>query len=100
MSSSNIRRQTQYRGGGRIRSSFTDAVRTVRPFEMVARIRHADGSWRWFEASGRPFQTEQGQLRCVIVSRDVSDRVREERPRRGKKNRTRHRLHRRSRLSG
>jgi PAS domain S-box-containing protein len=41
-----------------------------------ARIRHKDGSWRWFEYSGNTYQTPTGEMRAVIISRDVSERRR------------------------
>jgi PAS domain S-box-containing protein len=43
-----------------------------REFEM--RIRHRDGSWRWFECSGNPFRLPTGETRAVIISRDVTER--------------------------
>ncbi|MBE2213423.1 MAG: PAS domain S-box protein [Opitutaceae bacterium] len=42
------------------------------------RNRFADGSWHWLEASGRAFQTHAGEQRGVIVSRDVTERIRAE----------------------
>jgi signal transduction histidine kinase/CheY-like chemotaxis protein len=35
-------------------------------------VRHADGSWRWFETTGRPYLTG-GELRVVSIARDVTD---------------------------
>ncbi|MBI5381026.1 MAG: PAS domain S-box protein [Opitutae bacterium] len=42
------------------------------------RHRHKNGSWLWFESSGRAYRTSSGQERGVIVTRDVSDTVRAE----------------------
>jgi PAS domain S-box-containing protein len=42
------------------------------------RNQFADGSWHWLESMGRIFQLSSGVQRGVIVSRDVTDRVRAE----------------------
>ena len=42
------------------------------------RNRFGDGSWHWLEASGRSFRLESGEERGVIVSRDVTERIRAE----------------------
>ena len=46
------------------------------------RIRHRDGSWRWFEAHTLTYRRADGEQRFVAVSRDVTDRRRQERARR------------------
>jgi len=43
---------------------------------VVTRLRHQDGSWRWFEHSGNAYQAPGGEMRAVIVSRDVTERKR------------------------
>jgi PAS domain S-box-containing protein len=48
------------------------------PAQLVFRSRHRNGSWRWTELTGRPYRTSAGELRGVLVSRDVTDRVRAE----------------------
>ncbi|MGH7540744.1 MAG: diguanylate cyclase domain-containing protein, partial [Gemmatimonadota bacterium] len=40
------------------------------------RFRHQDGSWRVLEATGSAFRDSRGDLRVVVSSRDVSERVR------------------------
>jgi len=45
---------------------------------LAYRFRHADGSWRWFESQTTPYRTQSGELREVIVSRDVTERVQAE----------------------
>ena len=45
------------------------------PAQLVFRSRHRDGSWRWIDMTGRPYRTAGGELRGVLVSRDVTDRV-------------------------
>jgi len=42
------------------------------------RNRFGDGSWHWLEASGRSFRLQSGEERGVIVSRDVTERIRAE----------------------
>jgi PAS domain S-box-containing protein len=37
------------------------------------RYRCHNGQWRWFESSGRRFQTASGEARAVVVSRDVTE---------------------------
>ena len=44
--------------------------------QVEYRYRHADGSWRWFETKGRSYRTQGGELRALIISRDVTERVR------------------------
>ena len=38
------------------------------------RYRHKDGSWRWFETTGRKYKTSGGEEREVLVSRDITGR--------------------------
>lgn len=43
------------------------------------RARHKDGSWRWFESTSRIFKRNpDGETRSVVVSRDITNRRREE----------------------
>jgi PAS domain S-box-containing protein len=37
------------------------------------RLRHADGSWRWFDNTGRAYYTGRGELRFVSMGRDVTE---------------------------
>ena len=39
----------------------------------VHRLRHADGSWRWFENTGRAYFTARGKLRFVSIGRDITE---------------------------
>jgi PAS domain S-box-containing protein len=48
-----------------------EPVRTL----LAYRFRHADGSWRWFESQTTPYRTRRGELRKVVVSRDVTERI-------------------------
>jgi two-component system cell cycle sensor histidine kinase/response regulator CckA len=42
---------------------------------LAYRFRHANGEWRWFESETTPYITQDGDLRKVVVSRDVTERV-------------------------
>ena len=48
------------------------------PGQAVFRFRHKNGQWRWFESTGRPFQTATGELRGIISSRDITERKKAE----------------------
>ncbi len=37
------------------------------------RFRCKNGTWRWFESTGRSFLTSSGETRAVIVSRDITE---------------------------
>jgi len=38
----------------------------------TCRYQHKDGSWRWFESTGREFATASGSVHRVVVARDVT----------------------------
>ncbi|HXK25859.1 MAG TPA: ATP-binding protein [Myxococcota bacterium] len=42
---------------------------------VTHRMRHRDGTWRWFESSGGLYQTPNGSRRFVCIGRHVSERV-------------------------
>ncbi len=44
--------------------------------QVEYRYRHRDGSWHWFETKGRSYRTQGGELRALIISRDVTERIR------------------------
>jgi PAS domain S-box-containing protein len=46
------------------------------------RMRHVDGSWRWFEQTGRAYRSSSGALRFVSIARDVTEVRRQEAERR------------------
>lgn len=46
--------------------------------QAVFRYRHKNGEWRWFEGTGRPFRTAAGEIRVMVVSRDITARKRAE----------------------
>jgi PAS domain S-box-containing protein len=42
---------------------------------VTHRMRHRDGSWRWFESSGGVYTTPNGSPRFVCIGRHVGERV-------------------------
>jgi PAS domain S-box-containing protein len=42
--------------------------------EVEMRVRHKDGGWRWFECSGNAFEVPTGEMRAVVISRDITER--------------------------
>lgn len=42
--------------------------------QAVFRYRHKTGEWRWFESTGRSFRTAAGEVRVMVVSRDITAR--------------------------
>ena len=44
----------------------------------IYRYRHQNGEYRWFESTGRVFQTSLGDVRKVVVSRDITERKKSE----------------------
>ena len=58
---------------------FFNCVRDRRPFHGLARVRGADGQWRWIESWGRPRFSASGEyLGIVGTSPDVTERKRME----------------------
>jgi PAS domain S-box-containing protein len=54
------------------RSAFAEE----RAAQLVFRLRHGNGTWRWVDLAARPYRTRSGELRAVLVGRDVTERVR------------------------
>ncbi len=48
--------------------------RQERLVQAAFRFRHADGGWRWLEASGTTYRTRDAGQRVIAVSRDVTER--------------------------
>ena len=53
---------------------FTEGMHTVGSGRAIYRYRHQCGGYRWFESTGRVFHTALGDLRGVVVSRDITER--------------------------
>lgn len=57
------------------RHGFLTSIRENRAFHAEARVKHADGSWRWIESWGRPRIAENGQSRGLVgTSADITAR--------------------------
>ena len=58
------------------------AARDFQPLDNMAhppiRVLHRDGSWRWIEGTARRFEDAEGEPRSILVSRDVTARLRAE----------------------
>jgi PAS domain S-box-containing protein len=59
----------------RVGEMFRRVVDDGKSNHPLFRSRHRDGTWRWIESTGKTFQTDSGETRAVIVSRDVTERV-------------------------
>ncbi len=59
-------------------SKFSQAVVSQSNGHGIFRYRHSSGEWRWFETNGRPINTPSGQVRIILHSRDITERVRTE----------------------
>jgi PAS domain S-box-containing protein len=64
------------------RAGISQAYRIGATAHMAHRLRHADGSWRWFENTGRTYRSASGALRFVSIGRDVTESRRQEQERR------------------
>jgi len=54
-------------------ASMERALRERTTSHAVHRLRHADGSWRWFDNTGRAYRTATDELRFVSIGRDVTE---------------------------
>jgi PAS domain S-box-containing protein len=57
---------------------FTESMKVQGKGRSVYRHRHQNGGYRWFESTGRVFRTALGDIRGVIVSRDITERKKSE----------------------
>jgi PAS domain S-box-containing protein len=58
------------------RSRFDNALETEAESHSVHRLRHRDGTWRWFDNTGRAYRTAKGEMRFVSLGRDITERKR------------------------
>ncbi|MFX0082383.1 MAG: PAS domain S-box protein [Candidatus Hodarchaeota archaeon] len=42
--------------------------------EMEYRLKHIEGHWVWFEGKGKTFVDKDGELKAIIISRDINQR--------------------------
>jgi PAS domain S-box-containing protein len=57
---------------------FTQGMQAAGSGRSIYRYRHQNGEYRWFESTGRLFQTALGDVRGVVVSRDITERKKSE----------------------
>lgn len=46
--------------------------------QFILRFRHRDGTWRWLDSTARIFTLSEDRQRVVAISRDITERKREE----------------------
>ena len=61
-----------------LREQFGEFLITGASSRREFRSRHRDGSWFWLESVGRLVRNAAGEIRVVIVSRDITERKRAE----------------------
>ena len=53
-------------------TAFEEGMRTRRSGRAEFRSRHKEGSWRWLESTGSPYVAHSGELRALLISRDIT----------------------------
>ena len=67
----------------RLVEQFQKAVETLATSRLDAyRVRHADGSWRWFQSAGIGYRHASGEIRFLNVTRDITNVLSEAKRRR------------------
>ncbi len=61
-----------------VMEEFTQGMQAAGAGRSIYRNRHQNGKYRWFESTGRVFQTALGDVRGVVVSRDITERKKSE----------------------
>jgi PAS domain S-box-containing protein len=59
-----------------VNDEFIPRVASGKEGQIEYRYRHGDGGWRCFETRGRGYRTQGGELRVLLITRDVTERVR------------------------
>ncbi len=72
-----------------VAAEFAHAIDTETTGSATFRFQHKNGEWRWFEATGKAFRTKEGELRAVIITRDITERKQVEEALRASEERTR-----------
>jgi two-component system cell cycle sensor histidine kinase/response regulator CckA len=57
-----------------LHSVYAEALANASEVRAVHRLRHRDGSWRWFESSGRAHRMASGEVRFCAIGRDITER--------------------------
>jgi PAS domain S-box-containing protein len=55
---------------------FADLIESGTTRMPIFRSRHRDGTWRWVESTARRYRTTSGEIRAVVISRDITERLR------------------------
>jgi PAS domain S-box-containing protein len=58
--------------------AFRRSAASGNPAQSVFRFGPPEGPWRWLEANGKTYRNAGGEIRRVLVARDVTDRKRDE----------------------
>lgn len=59
-------------------SEFMKGVESFSTGRAVFRYRHKNGEWRWFESTGKPFRTPAGEIRGIVDTREITERIKKE----------------------
>ncbi len=57
---------------------FSTAIHNITRGSATYRFKHKSGEWRWLESVGSPFKLATGEIRTVISSRDITERMESE----------------------
>jgi len=57
-----------------LRRVYADALASQSELRAVHRLRNHDGSWRWFETTGRAHRISNGGTRFFAIGRDITER--------------------------
>ena len=72
-------------------AAFLRVMKSVGPVKPISfRVRHRDGSYRWFESSGVNYRADDESIHMVAVSHDITEARREEEDRRRLEDRMQH----------
>lgn len=56
-------------------NEFKNSVQNSTTGHAIYRYLHKNGTWKWIESTGKPFHTKEGEIRVLIFSRDITDRI-------------------------
>ena len=59
-------------------AQFSQAINDFKKGTATYRFKNKSGEWRWLESVGSPFKTATGEVRTVISSRDITERMESE----------------------
>ncbi len=59
-------------------SEFMNGMKNFSTSRAVYRYRHKNGEWRWFESTGKPFRTSTGEIRGIVDTREITERIKKE----------------------